>query len=636
MIRVGVVVLLLGFVFPVGGAAETGYLDELLSRVRSERLDTDPAWRRLGHYQKGWFGWTSEQDAPEFFLAPNGKRDPQAELEATVRGFFQPSSPDEEGTSHPQCRFPARYAWLKSRLSFDPAQLPEQVCPRFESWYDRLSPGSVTFLFASSYLSNPASMYGHTFLRLNRKDRPSTERLNDYCVNFAADTPTRNGVMFAIKGLVGGYPGKFTTLPYYMQVQHYNNIESRDLWEYDLNLSSSAVDQLVRHLWEMGHARFDYFFLTENCSYALLPLLEVAEPSLDLSSQFFSKVIPADTVRVVVSVPGLVEERRLRPSFLRVILARRELLDPTERVAAERIGREKEPPLFPSLDGLEPERQALVLDAGLDLFRFRHGFSRFQSEAADEAERKILIRRGQVPVDPSRVPEPRVIEEAPPESGHPTGRIALGVGQMRGELYQELSLRPALHDFLDDPTGYVPASRLEMFHVVLRHRKEKGNIYLQRFALVDIQSMTPLESWVKSPSWKAFLGLDVAEDRPRDPENALAFRAGYGKGVSVGSSAPGGVLGYAMGEGELGVGPVFSQYFRTGAGATAGVLWRPLPRARLWAEGGAWRYFWGDVDSVPRGTVGLALDMTPNTGVRVRLRRDGDVRETLFSLAVFL
>ncbi|MBL0059077.1 MAG: DUF4105 domain-containing protein [Elusimicrobia bacterium] len=616
--------------------ADSAYLEDRLAVARSEHLSQTAEWRRLGHYRHGIFGWTSEQDGPDFFLSPRGKRDPEAELEATIRAFFAPASPDTEKTSHAQCHFPARYAWLKGRLAFDPARLPEQACPRFESWRERLAPGSVSLIFASAYLSNPASMYGHTFLRLNRKDRPETERLNDYCVNFAADTPTSNGVVFAVKGLFGGYAGIFSTIPYYMQVQRYNNIQSRDLWEYDLVLSSAALDRLVRHLWEMGGARFDYFFLTENCSYALLPLLEAADPSLRLSERFHVKVIPVDTVRAVLDSPGLVGERRMRLSQTRSVLARRSLLTSSEVSAAERIGREKEPPSFPSVAGLVPERQALVLDAGLDLFRYRHGFSRFQSTQANEAERRILIRRGQVAVDPGQVPEPPLSPDAPPESGHRTGRIAPGLGRNRGILFEELSLRPALQDFLDDPTGYVPASRLEMFHLILRHREDRDRVYVQRLGIVDIQSMPPLDSWVKAPSWKAYLGFDAAEDRPRAPENALAFRAAYGKGVSVGNAGPGGVLGYALGEGEFGAGPVFDQGFRTGVGATAGLLWRPFLRVRLWAEGGAWRYFWGDVDGVPRGTVGISVDATNRLGFRARFRRDGEARETLFSLAWFL
>ena len=71
-----------------------------------------------------------------------------------------------------------------------------------------------------------------------------------------------------------------------MKVREYNDTEARDLWEYELNLSPDQVDWMVRHAWETGATWFDYFFFRENCSYHLLSLLELAEPSLHLRSRF--------------------------------------------------------------------------------------------------------------------------------------------------------------------------------------------------------------------------------------------------------------------------------------------------------------------------------------------------------------
>ena len=40
-----------------------------------------------------------------------------------------------------------------------------------------------------------------------------------------------------------------------MKVQEYNNLESRDLWEYTRwTLNAAELDRLIRHLWEMGQA----------------------------------------------------------------------------------------------------------------------------------------------------------------------------------------------------------------------------------------------------------------------------------------------------------------------------------------------------------------------------------------------
>src|SRR6185503_11289882 len=109
-----------------------------------------------------------------------------------------------------------------------------------------------------------------------------------------------------LKGLTGGFPGRFYVMPYYVKVQEYSNIESRDLWEYQLALSPEQVRRLVMHAWETRSTHFDYFFFTRNCSYYLLTLLEAAAPELHLIDQFPGHVIPSDTVRAVLKQPGLV------------------------------------------------------------------------------------------------------------------------------------------------------------------------------------------------------------------------------------------------------------------------------------------------------------------------------------------
>ena len=78
------------------------------------------------------------------------------------------------------------------------------------------------------------------------------------------------------------FRGRFSTMPYYIKVQEYNNLESRDLWEYPLHLTRPQVDLLVRHLWELGQTSMAYYFFNRNCSYQLLPLLEAAAPDLNI------------------------------------------------------------------------------------------------------------------------------------------------------------------------------------------------------------------------------------------------------------------------------------------------------------------------------------------------------------------
>ncbi|MDR3578435.1 MAG: DUF4105 domain-containing protein [Oryzomonas sp.] len=123
-------------------------------------------------------------------------------------------------------------------------------------------------------------------------------------MNYAANTREERGVKFAFKGLFGGYQGRFSIAPYYAAVKTYGDIENRDIWEYDQNLTPEEIGQLLRHVWEMRSAWFDYYFLDENCSYHLLSLLETARPGLRLTDRFPWWAIPSETVRAV-SVAGL-------------------------------------------------------------------------------------------------------------------------------------------------------------------------------------------------------------------------------------------------------------------------------------------------------------------------------------------
>jgi hypothetical protein len=413
--------------FGSADASGGAYADRLVAEARERRLAEHPEWRKLGHYRRSLLGRLQSQvDSPGFFLAVRGKTDPAAELEATLRAFFAPPPADPEAL-HPQCLYPARYAWLKEKLAFDPALLPERDCERLRRWRENLRAGGVTAVFASSYMNNPASMYGHTFLRLDRKDREGPP-LTDYTVNFAADTPARNGLVFALKGLLGGYPGRFTTVPYYMKIQQYNNMEARDLWEYELDFSQAAVDRLSLHLWELGRHHFDYYFLTENCSYQLLPLMEAGEPSLRLSERFVFKAIPTDTVRAMTETPGLVRGRTLRPSAIRLVLARRAALSPDELSLAEKLAKGRAAPDFSGLEAFPPARQAAVLDSAHDYFRYRHGAKRFNVLEVDEYERALLLRRRDLGLIPAAA-EPDPGEAWPPETGHRTNRFMPGVGR---------------------------------------------------------------------------------------------------------------------------------------------------------------------------------------------------------------
>src|SRR3989304_1970088 len=107
---------------PMLGAAETTpYRDELKESATKLRLPDDRYWHVLLHYKRGPFGTGGLVDDRKFFLSPDGKHDPSAELDAAIDGLF---ADGEEEQTLPRCRFPARYEWLIRRLGGDLTKVP--------------------------------------------------------------------------------------------------------------------------------------------------------------------------------------------------------------------------------------------------------------------------------------------------------------------------------------------------------------------------------------------------------------------------------------------------------------------------------------------------------------------------------
>src|SRR5262249_6367531 len=293
------------------------YADELVARARAARLAQSRQWLRLGHWSAMWTGGLeSDAEGDNFFLASNGKVDPVAELDATIRGFFSDLAPYDENAKenravqHPICQFPARFLYLVAALSIDRARLRIPDCPRYREFATSLNASSVTLVFSSYYLNNPASAFGHTFLRLNKKNEdgvPEDRRqLLDFGIDYSAAVDTTFAPVYAVKGIFGLFPGVFGKVPFYYKVREYNDYESRDLWEYNLALTPDQVDMLVAHVWELGSTFFRYYYLTANCSYPIAGLIDVAVPELDLLDRLHTPVLPSDTVKLIAAVPGLV------------------------------------------------------------------------------------------------------------------------------------------------------------------------------------------------------------------------------------------------------------------------------------------------------------------------------------------
>jgi len=580
-----VVILTLAVLAPTAPvrAAEGISAESAVRRARELGLAGDRGWLRLLHYRGRPGHGESEADGPAFFLAATGKTDPQAELDATVRGFFTPVTPAMESARsprerHPLCRFPARFLWLSKRLDLSGAMLPQPSCPEMVDFVNRVHAEAAVLVFSAYYLNNPSSAFGHTFLRL-RRGGPAGSDLLDYGVDFSADVDTTNAVLYAFKGLTGLFPGTFKRMPYYYKVREYSDYESRDLWEYELNLSPEALTLLVTHVWELGLTYFDYYYVTENCSYHLLGLLEAAEPQLDLIDRLRTPVIPADTVKALFANPELVRSVRFRPSVRTQFRRRVRGFDGAMRDAVRSLAARPAADLPPDWSTTVRSK---VVDAALDLVDMKHGQEvvKNTSPAAAEMRQALLLRRATLGAGDAdaevTVPVP---DDQRPERGHGSARMGLAVGSNgRGELFQSLEGRLALHDLTDPDRGYPRDAELEFLPTRLRWRMEQRRLDLEDFAVARVTSLTPLDPFDTHLSWTGSFG---AQTRTDDCDSCLAGRVLVGGGGAVAVGRPLTLFLMADLEGLYAPAGGWRVPFRGGVGPAGGLVLRVGPMTAL-------------------------------------------------------
>jgi hypothetical protein len=552
------------FLLPGATCAADGYLAELQQQAREKGLARERMWAVLLHYKPAGKGVKSLVVDPAFFNAPEGSRNPEAELFATLASFF--TGTVKENEEHPQCRFVARYTWLREKLGFDPARLPKASCPKLEKALLEVNPRSLVLVYPNTLLNSPSSMFGHTFLRINTTYESD---LLSHAVSYAAITGEDPGPLYPIKGLFGFFPGRYSNLPYYEKVKEYIDIEQRDIWEYPLNLTTEEAYRTFLHVWEMKDFYSDYYFFDENCSFELLFLIEAGRPSLRLTDEFYGKwrfwVIPVDTVRASQKL-GIVDRVTYRPSRATKIL----------RIASEMDGRLKDM-TFAVVDGKIPPAKVLttelpvtekraVLDLAAELTQYRFSKGKLEPESYKKQFLDILSARSTLGT-PAEEPY-HIATPVPPDQGHLSSRFRTGGGYRTDSWFGEFEWRAAYHDITDLDDGYVRGAQINFMDLSLRYYFEDEALRLHRLHLINILSLAPWNGIFKPISWKVNFGAEEVtladgKDRP-----VARLNAGGGLSTSVGRTG----IAYLLAETDLQVSTRLDKDYALGVGGTAGLM----------------------------------------------------------------
>lgn len=579
---------------------------------------SDKRWRRLVYYEKNLLGgYKSRSVNPSFYLSKWGRISPKLELEAAVDGFFFEGKDDDS----PECRFPERYRWLREKLGVEKTEFPRR-CEAFEDWKAALDVQSVSLLFAAGYLNNPSTLYGHTFLRLHKRGGAGADLL-DYTVNYAATTDEQGGFLYALKGLSGAYPGQFSTVPYYLKIQEYHNLENRDLWGFPLYLKPDEIDRLLAHCWELGKAAFPYYFFDRNCSWQLLPLLEVAKPEFKLTDGFRYWAIPSDTAKAILagSLRGLPD---WRPSLWKKVDWKRSQLTADERKLVLALARGDQPAALKRLEPVNPAIQAAVLETAADYLSWRYYAGKIKKDELDGRTDPVLAARaalGQQVTFQGGPARPADITDA-----HESLRLGAGVIALHNGPAYDFTWRYAVQDLLDEPAGYLPDAALEMGAFRLRYEERYNRFYFKEARLARVMSLNPWDDWVRRQSWEVGAGIEQADETGRSPGSSAVWTMNAGAGLSAAWEGPVRQLWYLLAQADGAIGGALERRWRLGPGLKGGVLADKGP-VRFNFEARYLAYTFGDTDPLWAGTAAASLKLSKDSALRAEYSWRGEVKE---------
>lgn len=465
-----------------------------------------------------------------FYFTEGPIIDPVAELTATYRAQFQSTSTVDD--QHPICAFPSRYLWINDALGRESDIDLLERCDAFRHWSGLDQFDRVSLVMVDGYYGNPASSFGHLVVRLGSHD--SSRTLLDTSINYGARIPEGDGPMtYIAKGLTGGYQASFTREDFYRQDLVYSRTEYRDMWNYELDLDADERLRLVAHFWElMGHPA-TYFFVKNNCAYAVAEALETV-----LDREMVSDRVPwYPPVTLFHELEQLeqsgeetlIRERTFIPSQKRRMAVLMRSLSEQEAATVQSYVSNPDQPLDTLLAGYSSSQATRILEALIDYTDFLiQGYPELGTPLYEQRRRLLMAR---LPYPAGRSLEAPVIEGGtPPGQTARTFRLELGA-QSRADTESAIF---GVYPYQTAPTdlGNPDLSELTLLAPQVRIDDE---VALQNLTVIRVSQRSDRRQSIpgETPlSWTIDLGIDCWSDCV--DREGVNLTVGLGQSLSMG------------------------------------------------------------------------------------------------------
>lgn len=251
----------------------------------------------------------------------------------------------------------------------------------------------------------------------------------------------------------------------------------------------------------MQHVSFPYYFVSDNCAYRLLGLIDLVRPDLNLKQQFSYAAIPIETLKAV-DQQALVKEVVYRPALETQLLSQAKQHGTDLAKVAHQIAFQDVKEAQPLLEKFNQHDQAKILEMAYDDLYLQYISRQIDADFAQPQLRQLLAERSQIDVEKQRQ-EPERPKKQPVE-GHHARNLSVNVGELQGQKFIELGHRQAYHDLIDPQGGYRLGTQLLFLDGNIQYRDDQ--LKLEHLDLLTVNSYNPIQPFKSPITWGFNLG----------------------------------------------------------------------------------------------------------------------------------
>ena len=473
---------------------------ETIKLLKYNKIYNKNEWKALLHYNNGLNIYDNKYILSENFSLKN-------EMQADIKAFYLKSNHFININDHPQCKFPARFIFIKKELNINKDEFPNIVCPEFNTYKKKAPADKIGLTYVSENVKNPSSMMGHTFFKLSGKN--SMKEVS-HAVTFYTILDTYNLFSIVYQNLYSGMPGKFVLQPYKGIVNNYLNKENRNVWEYDLKVDDYRKKLLYYHLWELKDIDMKYYFSSYNCSTVVYYSLSLLNPKIYDDKNMW--VTPLDTVKYLYKYK-LVNTSTLMASNQWIIRMLEENIAKNDIENVKYIVNTNNYSTIKSLDFYSIE----LLKA----------YSKMQYNKNHIDEKQFLEIRSKINLNSLNnsnvfdISKYKLANNIPPQR-----QLELGFAHINDKDYTKVSFLPTSHLLNDYNREYFGESELKLFYLSLL--VDKKDIELSEFTLFGMKSYLPYTSLTQDLSYQFELSIKKEYDKEMKYKDTAKIDGGVG------------------------------------------------------------------------------------------------------------